>query len=182
MKFASGVDRVNKPARDIQIDEVLPKGAVSRVSEDPLIAFIARLMDTKFVVPGTKIRFGLDPILGLLPAFGDSASALVSTLLILQSSRHGVPRVVLARMAMNVLINTLGGAIPGLGDLFSLWFKSNVRNYDLLRKHAGTRRESTAGDWTFVVALLAGLLLVVGLVIVGLVSVLMSLWGGNASR
>nr|MDQ3625033.1 DUF4112 domain-containing protein [Verrucomicrobiota bacterium] len=173
---------MKKPARDIRIDEVLPKGAPPRLSEDPVVAFLARLMDTQFVVPGTKIRFGLDPILGLLPAFGDSAGALVSTLLILQSSRHGVPRVVLARMALNVLINTLGGAIPGLGDLFSLWFKSNVRNYDLLRKHAGTRRQSTAGDWAFVVALLAGLLLVVGLIIAGLISVLMSLLGGNSPR
>lgn len=130
--------------------------------DDPFIALVAKLMDSAFVVPGTKIRFGFDPIIGLIPGIGDAATALTSLLLVLQSARQGVPRVVLARMALNVLINTGVGAIPAVGDLFSVWFRSNIRNYDLHRKHAGTR-VSTASDWLFIWALLGGCLLFVAL-------------------
>lgn len=150
--------------REIEVDEVLPKGSRGPTKDDPLIALIARLMDDQFVIPGTHIRFGLDPIMGLLPGWGDSASALVSAVLILQSARAGVPRIVLGRMALNVLINAVLGAVPGIGDAFSFWFKSNARNYDLHRKHAGTSQRSTSGDWIFVGALLGGLVAIVLLI------------------
>jgi hypothetical protein len=151
--------------REIEIDEVLPKGARASQKDDPLIALIARLMDAQFIIPGTNIRFGLDPLIGLLPGWGDSASTLVSAFLILKSAKAGVPRVVLTRMALNVLINAAVGAIPGIGDLFSFWFKSNVRNYELHRLHAGTARRTTRGDWLFVGAILTGLLAVVVLLL-----------------
>ena len=104
--------------REIEIDEVLPKGASIRGKDDPLMALLARLMDDWFAIPGTRIRFGLDPLLGLLPGWGDSASALVSVLLMVKSARAGVPGIVLARMALNILINAAVGAIPGIGDAF----------------------------------------------------------------
>ncbi len=72
----------------------------------------------------------------------------------------GVPRVVLIRMGVNMLINALIGAVPGIGDVFSAWFKSNRENYQLLEKHAGTRRASTAGDWAFLIAILVVVLVV----------------------
>jgi hypothetical protein len=143
--------------------------------DDPMIALVARLMDTAFTIPGTRIRFGLDPILGLLPGFGDTATAIVSALLIAQSARHGVPRVVLARMAGNVLLNTALGSIPLFGDAFSFWFKSNVRNYDLLRKHAGTRRRASMRDWVFVAGLLTAVVALVVFILVGAVTVLQKL-------
>ena len=137
--------------------------------DDPFIALVSKLMDSAFVVPGTKIRFGFDPIIGLIPGIGDAATALTSLLLVFQSARQGVPRVVLARMALNVLINTAAGAIPVVGDLFSVWFRSNVRNYELHRKHAGSRVSTTA-DWLFVCALLGGCLLFVALALFTIVA------------
>ena len=125
--------------------------------EDPFIALVARLMDSAFVIPGTNIRFGLDPLIGLLPGIGDGTTALTSLLLLLKSAPH-VPRVVLARMALNIVLNTALGAAPGLGDAFSFWFKSNERNYALLQKHASSPGASTRGDWLFI----GGLLLAVG--------------------
>ena len=144
--------------REIEIDEVLPKGERASAKDDPFIAFVARLMDDQFIIPGTNLRFGLDPLLGLLPVWGDSASAFVSALLILQSARAGVPKVILARMVLNILINAAVGAMPGAGDAFSFWFKSNARNMALHQKHAGTARRVALRDWLFVGALLGGML------------------------
>lgn len=142
-----------------------PSGANRRLGEDPFIAFVSKMMDTAFSIPGTNIRFGLDPIIGLLPGLGDTAGAVISTVLIFQSARYGVPRVIVGRMALNVLLNTVLGAMPVVGDAFSVFFKSNARNYELLRKHAGTQQRTSWADWAFVICILAALLIVTGLVI-----------------
>lgn len=165
--------------REVQfevVDEDAPR-SVPSLGDDPMIALVARLMDSVFSIPGTRIRFGLDPILGLLPGFGDTATAIVSAMLIAQSARYGVPRVVLARMAGNVLLNTALGSIPFLGDAFSFWFKSNVRNYDLLRKHAGVRRAASWRDWAFVIGLLGGIIALVILIVVGAFTLLKNVFG-----
>ena len=165
-----------KPAREVEF-EVLGKdgtagpragaGPGAGPETDPLIAFIAKLMDSIFVVPGTKIRFGLDPIIGLIPALGPTASSLVSIFLIAMSARRGVPKVILTRMAVNVLINAGLDAVPGVGDVLSVFFRSNARNYELLQKHSGPERPPTTGDKVFLVALLLGVLLVVALFLIG---------------
>jgi hypothetical protein len=139
---------------------------------DPFIALMARLMDDIFVIPGTGIRFGLDPLIGLLPAFGATASAAVSLVLIALSARRGVPKIVLARMATNVLINTALDSVPVVGDALSIFYRSNARNYELLQKHAGTARTSTRGDWVFLGALLLAVVAVVALMIIGTFAVL----------
>jgi hypothetical protein len=157
--------------REIEIDEVLPKNAPASAKDDPLIAFLARLMDNQFVIPGTNLRFGLDPLLGLLPGWGDAASSFVSALLILKSARAGVPKIVISRMALNIVINAVVGAIPGIGDAFSFWFKSNAKNYALHQKHAGTARQPSTRDRLFVGAILGGvivMLLVLALATFGL--------------
>jgi len=143
--------------------------------EDPFIALISRLMDSAFVIPGTNIRFGLDPIIGLLPGIGDGATALTSLMLFLKSAAYGVPKIVLARMALNIVLNTSLGAVPVVGDAFSFWFKSNDRNYELFRKHAGLPNTSTKADWTFVIALVGGLALVLVLTIIGYATVITTL-------
>ena len=152
--------------REIKADvEVLPREtrAGTPLADDPFVALVARLMDDVFTIPGTKIRFGLDPLIGLLPGLGATASAAVSLALIALSARRRVPKTVLARMALNVLLNTGLDAVPVVGDALSIFFRSNARNYELLRKHAGTARAATRGDWLFLLALLGG----AGLVIVG---------------
>lgn len=164
-----------KPAREVEF-EVLgkdaPKGAGA---EDPFITLVARLMDSAFVIPGTNIRFGLDPIIGLVPALGATTASLISISLIALSARRGVPKIILARMAANVLINAALGSVPVVGDIGSVFYRSNVRNCELLRKHAGARRASTTGDWIFLLALLFGVLAVIGLMVVGTVVIFRAL-------
>lgn len=141
-------------AREIQT-EVLSPNETEFERDERFIRFVSRVMDTMFVIPGTNIRFGLDPIIGLLPGVGDTADAVISAFLISRAARYGVPKVIVARMALNVLINTLGGSLPFLGDAFSIWWKSNAMNYELLRKHAASqRRKPTSGDWLFVIGLI----------------------------
>jgi len=137
--------------------EVLPPAKGRDVPD--LARLLAWLLDDLFPIPGTRLRFGLDPIIGILPAVGGSSTAAVSCVILIHALRAGVPRVVLVRMALNVLINTLGGSIPGIGDVFSAFFKSNRRNVELIERHAGARA-STRADWIFVCALVGGLLLV----------------------
>jgi hypothetical protein len=138
--------------------------------EDSLSALIAQLMDTVFVIPGTNIRFGLDALIGLFPGIGDSIGALISSVLIAQAARMGVPKIVLARMAGNVVINSLVGAVPIFGDVFSVFYRSNVKNYALLQKHAGLAHESHARDWMFVTALFLGMLALLAGSVIGLVA------------
>ncbi len=156
-----------KPAQEVEF-EVLGKDTPRPApGTDPFIALMARLMDDIFVIPGTGIRFGFDPLISLLPAFGATASAAVSLLLIALSARRGVPKIVLTRMAVNVLINASLDSVPVVGDALSIFFRSNARNYELLQKHAGQSRHSTAGDWAFLIGLFIAVIVVIGLMIVG---------------
>jgi Domain of unknown function (DUF4112) len=146
--------------------EVLPPEDQSgrrrtNASLDPLFRWLALIMDDLLRFPGTKFRFGLDPIIGLLPGIGDVTSAIISAIAFVHAARCGVPKILLARMAMNILINELVGIIPGLGDAFSFWFKSNVRNYELLRRYSAAPAGSRRGDWMFVIAVLSLLFVIV---------------------
>lgn len=145
------------PASDIEFDVLPPRKAGDDADLSRLIAWI---LDDLIRVPGTNYRIGLDPIVGLIPGLGDGSTAVFSSVILLQSMRAGVPRIVLVRMALNILLNSLLGAAPGIGDLFSAWFKSNRRNYDLLQKHAGSSRASTRADWVFVIALTSSVTLI----------------------
>ncbi len=93
--------------------------------------------------------------IGLIPGLGDSSSTAVASLLLVQALRAGVPKVVITRMALNILINAGIGAIPGIGDVFSAMYKSNRKNYQLLQRHAGSSRKNTTGDWIFLGAIIA---------------------------
>ncbi len=123
---------------------------------------LAKLMDSQFRVPGTNIRFGLDPLIGLIPGIGDFAGFLVSGYMIVILSKNGASGYVIARMALNVIIDTLLGAIPILGDVFDFAFKSNDRNLKLMHEHYEEGRHK-GGAWKVVVPLLIVLLAIVGL-------------------
>lgn len=104
-------------------------------------------------------------MLGLIPGIGDTGSAVVSALALIQAARNGLPKIILARMAVNILLNEIIGIVPGVGDAFSFWFKSNARNHALLKKHmatGGTVRKAGRGDWLFVFGVLAALIVIVG--------------------
>jgi hypothetical protein len=96
---------------------------------------IARLMDTAVRIPGTGIRFGADSVLGLIPGIGDAGGALVSLVIVNEARRLGVPNQLLVKMLANIGLDTLGGSVPIIGDLFDVYFKSNWRNMQLLLEH-----------------------------------------------
>jgi hypothetical protein len=131
--------------------------------------FVAELLDQRFTIPGTSIRIGLDPIIGLIPGVGDTLANLAGSTILLVGAQFRLPKVVLLRMALNVALNTLIGAIPVIGDLFSIWFRSNVRNARLLELHATRHAQKAApADWLFVMTVIGGLLLLLIGVVVGL--------------
>ena len=119
-------------------------------SADPLARAraLARLLDSAAGVPGTGIRFGLDPVLGLIPGLGDVAGAALSGYVVLLGARLGAPRAVVARMVLNVGIDAVVGAVPVLGDLFDVAWKANTRNLALLdralERPAAARASSAA--------------------------------------
>jgi hypothetical protein len=149
-------------AKDVDWEFLPPEEKRKRDSLEPLFKWLALIMDDFLRVPGTKFRFGLDPLIGLLPGLGDTASALVSAFALIQAARLGVPKILLARMSLNILINEIVGIVPVAGDAFSFWFKSNARNYQLIRTHTAAPGLSRRSDWFFVIAVLAVLFAVVG--------------------
>jgi hypothetical protein len=96
---------------------------------------MADWMDSRFRIPGTNVRFGLDGIFGLIPGLGDGVTALPAVYLIMSAQRLGASKWLMTRMAGNVGIDMLLGAIPLVGDLFDIGFKANRRNVALLRRH-----------------------------------------------
>jgi hypothetical protein len=143
-------------------------------TDDPLARArtLTNLLDNAVRVPGTSMRFGLDPVLGLIPGLGDVAGAALSGYVVLLASQLGAPTTVIVRMLGNVVIDTVGGTVPVIGDLFDAGWKSNSRNLALLERHLGkpesTKRASRAVVWLTVAALL---LLGIGSVVVAVLLV-----------
>lgn len=96
---------------------------------------LATVMDSAFKIPGTDVRMGFDALLGLLPVIGDAFSGAISSYLIWEAKRLGVPKLVLGRMVANTAIDTALGAVPVIGDLFDVAYRSNTKNVALLRRH-----------------------------------------------
>ena len=96
---------------------------------------LARLFDTAFILPGTNIRFGVEAIMRLVPGIGDAAASALSCYLLYEAHRLQVPSPVFARMAANVAIEGVVGAIPFLGDMFDVGFRANRRNVAILKEH-----------------------------------------------
>ncbi|WBQ13130.1 DUF4112 domain-containing protein [Hyphomonadaceae bacterium BL14] len=106
---------------------------------------LARLMDSRFRIPGTGIRFGLDPVLGLVLGLGDALAALPALYILFEARRMGVPRSLRLRMLFNIGIDFLFGSIPILGSVFDVGFRANKRNVALLRRHVEERAHAAPG-------------------------------------
>lgn len=127
------------------------------------LRWIADLLDSRFRVPGTEIRFGLDPILSLVPGLGDLASPLFALALIVQGLRQQVPKIVLTRMMLNALLDAIIGAVPIAGTIGDVFFRANLMNLALLERHAQAGRPPASGDYAFVfgMAAVCGLLVAI---------------------
>jgi len=116
-----------------------PHDAASRRAAFERIDMLATVLDTAFILPGTDVRFGVESLLRLVPGAGDVLASALSCYLLYEARRLGVPRLLLARMAGNVVIEAIFGAVPIAGDAFDIFFRANRRNVALLREHFARR-------------------------------------------
>lgn len=112
----------------------------------------SRLLDTKFGIPGTHVRFGADFLLGLVPGVGDAISLGLSGLLIATMAKHGASTRLVLRMLSNVGLDAVVGTVPILGNLFDLFFKANTRNLDLMRQYYDEDKH-TGSAWPILLAI-----------------------------
>jgi len=129
---------------------------------------IGLLMDRAIRIPGTNLRFGLDPILGFfLPVVGDWVGTLVGAYIVLASIRYGLPKSTITRMVFNIAVDLFIGTVPVVGDAIDFAWKSNTKNLRLLQKYAKGKGGSVWSDWLWVF-LLFGLVLLFGLGLIAL--------------
>lgn len=139
---------------------------------------LARLLDNAVTIPGTDFRVGLDALIGLVPGVGDAVATLLSSQIVLAAARSDVPTVVILRMLLNLVIDTAVGAVPILGDLFDVVFKSNQRNLALLERHHGRSTSGRKAQHRIVVA--AAAIFAIAIVLAGL-GVWLAVVGVNAA-
>ena len=125
--------------------------------------YIAALLDDMWRIPGTKIRFGLDAVIGWVPGIGDALAGVASCFIVFASWRRGVPTVTLTRMVANILLESTIGAIPVVGDIFHIAWKANRRNYRLLLREKEQPGLNTKRDWMFLSVLLLMVIVAVGI-------------------
>ena len=139
-----------------------PADPPTRATLPPELKWLAQWLDSVFRIPGVGIRFGLDAILGLIPGIGDVTTSVASLYILSAAHRQNVPRITLTRMALNILLETIVGAIPLVGDLFDVYWKSNQRNVELLRRHLAAPPDAAArlqrSDRWFVLLLIVALI------------------------
>jgi hypothetical protein len=124
------------------------------------IDYLAKLMDAQFRVPGTNFRFGLDALIGLIPGGGDLSTFAVSGYMLWIMAQNGASGFVLARMVLNVLLDTIIGSIPILGDLFDMVYKANMRNMRLMQEHYREGRHGGSA-WKVIIPVLIVLFLII---------------------
>lgn len=130
----------------------------------------ASWLDAGIRVPGTRLRFGLDPIIGLIPGAGDAAGAVLAGWIFVEAVRMGASRATLTRIAGNVILDACIGAVPLLGDIFDFAWKANLRNIALLERHLAAPVRAERADRIFVVLVASGVLAVgAGLLALGAV-------------
>jgi len=128
---------------------------------------LSHWLDDGIRIPGTRLRIGLDPILGLVPGIGDAAGAVLAAAIVVEAVRQGVSRFTLMRMAGNVAVDAGLGAVPFIGDLFDAGWKANIRNLALLERHVDVPSKARRGDRLFVLGLVGLLVLLCAALMVG---------------
>ena len=129
--------------------------------DDAHLDLLYHLLDDFIHIPGTPIRFGLDGIIGFFPGVGDILGGLASTIIIFAAWKRGIAKVTLARMVLNVAIETIVGAVPVVGNFFDIGWRANRRNYALLTGAVAEPARNKATSWLFIAGVclvLAGLM------------------------
>jgi Domain of unknown function (DUF4112) len=144
-------------------DSKVVQGMPRKLTSDEHLDYIAALLDDIFQIPGTKIRFGLDALIGWIPGIGDAMAGTASFLIVIASWQRGARTVTLMRMIANVLLETVVGAIPVVGDIFHVVWKANRRNYRLLMREREQPGYHTGRDWMFLVVMLVMAIAAVGI-------------------
>jgi hypothetical protein len=121
---------------------------------------LAKLMDAQFTIPGTSIRFGFDALIGLIPGAGDLSTFAISGYMLFIMARNGASGFVLARMVFNILLDTIVGSIPLLGDVFDVAFKANMRNMQLMKEYYREGRHRGSA-WKLIIPVLIILLAII---------------------
>lgn len=126
---------------------------------------LAWILDSSIPIPGTPWKVGLDGLIGLVPGIGDLSAGVISSYILFQALRMGAPPMVIGRMALNIMLESVVGVIPVVGDLFDFAFKANQRNVALMRDYVieptKVKRRSAVSVLLVVGALLAVLVLLV---------------------
>lgn len=157
--------------------EILPPRVRTSAATDEALDHLATLLDDAFQIPGTRIRYGLDAIIGLIPGLGDIITGLMSMIIVFVGWQRGIPKITQARMMMNIVIDTAVGAIPIFGDAFDVAWKANRMNMRLLKRtsEAPSRRNKLA-DWVFFLVLLVIALVIVAVPVVLLITIVRKVW------
>lgn len=130
---------------------------------------LSKYLDNWIKIPIVGWRFGLDALIGLVPNVGDTVTSLASFYILVSGVRYGVPKITLLRMAFNIGLDYVIGAIPFLGDAFDFVWKANKRNMDLIRERGTGKGEGTTSDYLFVGVIIVGLIaLLIGSIVVSL--------------
>ena len=154
-----------------EADQGALRGKLRDFVDAPIDSHLERiglLMDRAIRVPGTNLRFGLDPILGFFfPVVGDWVGTFVGAYIVLASIRHGLPKRTITRMVFNVAVDFLIGSVPIIGDAIDFAWKSNTKNLRLLNQYAKGKGGSLWSDWLWVF-ILFGLVFLLGVGLLGL--------------
>ena len=164
--------RINPPASLAAEGIVVLPGRWNRgtgLFRDETLRKLEILLDEAFRIPFTRIRFGIDAIIGLVPGLGDVIAGLLSLIIPVAAWSRGVPYITIIRMAANLCIGVLVGSIPILGDAFDIAWKQNRRNYRLLQRHLVEPRRHTWKDGAFLLVLASVIGLIFALPIVLLI-------------
>ncbi|MDB5121538.1 MAG: hypothetical protein JWN56_2756 [Sphingobacteriales bacterium] len=125
---------------------------------------VSYLMDESFRIPGTNFRFGLDPLLNLIPVLGDVSGFAVSGMLVLTMAKKGVSNKVITLMILNIVLDFIIGGIPIIGNIFDFAYKANSRNIKLLKEHYTENKHQGSGKNIIAIVVIILLIILIALV------------------
>jgi hypothetical protein len=132
------------PQRFDRLTENLPGLGRDPASIRRRIEAMEKLLERSFTIPGTRQQFGLDVVLDLLPVAGDLIGTILGAWIVWEARNLGMSKWQIARMAGNVGIDTLLGAIPWVGAIPDFFFRSNSRNLKIIKRHLDQYHPGTA--------------------------------------